>query len=169
MEATDVFRDLFGRARAGLHAIVDLSDDELYAGPEPSMGWYAWRTGRCLDANISELVAVDQLWVAGGWHERFGMEADPRDFLPGFPPPNDIVQTFRAPGTQLILDYFDAAHERTTGYLATLGPEDLDRELDEPRYDPRPTVGVRLVSVSVALAQSSGAIRYRLWLAGKGR
>ena len=38
----------------------------------------------------------------------------PRDFLPGFPPPNDIVHSFRAPSTQLILDYFDAAHERTT-------------------------------------------------------
>ena len=169
MEATGVFRDLFGRAREALTPIGGLSDDELYAAPHPSIGWYAWRTGRCLDANVSELMGVDQLWVAGGWHERFGMKADPRDFLPGFPPPNDIVHNFRAPSTQLILDYFDAAHERTTAYLATLGPEDLDRELDEPRFDPRPTVGVRLVSVSVALAQSSGPIRYRLWLAGKGK
>ena len=93
----------------------------------------------------------------------------PRDFLPGFPPPNDIVHSFRAPSTQLILDYFDAAHERTTSYLATLGPDDLDRELDAPQHDPLPTVSVRLVSVSMALAQSSGPIRYRLWLAGKGR
>ncbi len=168
MEATGVFRDLFGRAREALTPIGGLSDDELYAAPHPSIGWYAWRTGRCLDANVSELMGVDQLWVAG-WHQRFGMTADPRDFLPGFPPPTDIVHNFRAPSTQLILDYFDAAHERTTAYLATLGPEDLDRELDEPRFDPRPTVGVRLVSVSVALAQSSGPIRYRLWLAGKGR
>lgn len=169
MEATIVFRDLFGRAREALAPIGGLSDDELYAEPRPSIAWYAWRMGRCLDANISGLMAMDQLWMAGGWHERFGMTADPRDFLPGFPPPNDIVHSFRAPSTQLILDYFDAAHERTTSYLATLGPEDLDRELNEPQHDPLPTVSVRLVSVSVALAQSSGPIRYRLWLAGKGR
>ena len=169
MQATGVFRDLFGRAREALVPIGGLSDDLLYAGPDPSIAWYAWRMGRCLDANISELMAMDQLWVAGGWHERFGMTADPRDFLPGFPPPNDIVHHFRAPCAQLILDYFDAAHGRTTAYLANLGPEDLDRKPDEPQYDRPPTVGVRLVSVSVALAQSSGPIRYRLWLAGKGR
>ena len=138
MEATGVFRDLFGRARRALSPISGLSDDELYAPPNPSMGWYTWRMGRCLDANISELMAMEQLWVASGWHERFGMTADPRDFLPGFPPPNDIVHSFRAPSPQLILDYFDAAHERTTAYLATLGPEDLDRELDEPQYDEPP-------------------------------
>ena len=169
MDASGVFRDLFGRAREALSPVGSLPDDELYAEPLPSIAWYAWRMGRTLDTNVSELMAVDQLWMAGGWHERFGMRPDPRDFLPGFPPPNEVVRTFRAPSAQLLLDYFDAAHERTSAYLATLGAEDLDRVLDEPNYDPRPTVGVRLVSVAVALAQSSGPIRYRLWLAGKGR
>ena len=169
MQATGVLQDIFSRSREAVGQITGLADEELYAEPIPTIGWYVWRMGRTLDANVSGLMGVDQLWLAAGWHERFGMSPDPTDFLPGFPPPNEIVSTFRAPNVRMLLDYFDAAYDRTTGYLGTLSASDLDRELDEPRFTPRPTVNVRLVSVSVALAQATGPIRYRLWMAGKGR
>ena len=169
MEATGVIQDLLGRAREVLAPIVELSDDELYAEPLPSMGWCAWRLGRSLDYNIGGLMRLEQLWIADGWHERFAMSPEPKDFLPGFPPPDENVRTFRAPRAQLLVDYFDAVHARADGYVASLSAEDLDRELDEPQYDPRPTVSVRLVSVGVAMAQSTGLIRYRMWMAGKGR
>ena len=166
MEATSVLVDIFGRSREALASIAGLSDEQLYAEPLPSIGWHAWRMGRSLDYNLSGLMQTGQLWTDQGWHERFGMEPDPKDFLPGFPPPNEIVRTFRAPSAQLLLDYFEAAYERTMGYMATLSAADLDRVLDEPQYDPRPTVSVRLVSVGVALAQATGPIRYRLWMSG---
>ena len=165
MDARGVLEDLFQRGRDGLVPVVGLPNEQLYAEPLPSIGWYAWRMGRTLDHNITGLLETDQLWVSDGWHERFDMAPNTKDFLPGFPPPDEVVRTFRAPSSQLLLDYYDAVHERTKAYLATLSAEDFDRVLDEQRPDPRPTVSVRLVSVAVAIAQSSGMVRYRMWLA----
>jgi hypothetical protein len=167
MEAIAVLEDAFSRPREVIQSVVDLPNDELYAEPLPSIGWCAWRMGRSLDANISGLLAKEQLWVESGWHERFSMAADRADFQPGFPTPNEITRTFRAPSGHLLLEYFDASYQRTVEYLASLTSADLDRELDEPRYSPLPTVCVRLVSVSTSLAQASGLIRYRLWMAGQ--
>jgi hypothetical protein len=164
MDARGVFEDLFQRGRDDLVPVVDLSDEELYAEPLPSIAWYAWRMGRTLDRNITGLMETNQIWVTDGWAEHFGMAPDAKDFLPGFPPPDDIVRTFRAPSAQLLLDYYDAIHERTKAYLDTLSADDFDRVLDEQRPDPRLTVSVRLVSVAVAVAQSSGPVRYRMWL-----
>jgi hypothetical protein len=169
MDAIAVLEDLFSRGHEALAAIVTLSDEELHAEPLPSMAWYAWRAGRSMDYNVSPLVGLDQLWLADGWHAQFEMEPKPRDFQPGFPPPSEVVSMFHAPSGQLLLDYFDAAYARTNILLASLTAADLDRELDEPRYDPLPTMSVRLVSVAFALAQCTSPIRYRMWMAGKGR
>lgn len=165
MEATDILRDIFGRSRKAIAPLLELSDAELYVEPLPSIAWHAWRMGRLLDYNISGLMQTGQLWTDEHWHLRFDMGPELEDFLPGFPPPNDIVWTFHSASAQLLLDYFDAAFERTMGYIATLSAADLDRVLGEPQYGTPPTVSVRLVSVGVALAQSSGPIRYRLWFA----
>ena len=51
-----------------------------------------------------------------------------------------------AASAELLADYLTAVHERTVGYLATLGPDDLDDVVDD-RWDPPVTRGVRLVSV----------------------
>jgi hypothetical protein len=45
---------------------------------------------------------------------------------------------------------------RTDAYLETLSGEDLDRVLDESRFQPLPTVGVRLNS----LVHHAGQIDY---------
>ena len=149
--------------------IDGLSDDDLYAEPLPSIGWQIWRMGRSLDHNITGLIGIGQLWIADGWHAKFGLDPDPKDFAPGFPPPNDIVRTFRAPAKQLLVDYFDATYDMAQTYIAALAPADLDREIDADRYPTPPTVGIRLVSVGVSLSQSVGDIRYRLWIAGRSK
>ena len=59
-----------------------------------------------------------------------------------------------------LLGYADAAYERAKTYLAGMTPKDLDRVLDEPQYDPLPTVGVRLVSVVSDNTQHAGQIGY---------
>ena len=45
-------------------------------------------------------------------------------------------------------------------YLNSLSADELARELDEPRYDPRPTVAVRLVSVLEYAMTNEGQINY---------
>jgi len=45
-------------------------------------------------------------------------------------------------------------------YLSTLTAEDLARQLDEPQYQPLPTVAVRLVSVLENAMTNEGQISY---------
>jgi hypothetical protein len=45
-----------------------------------------------------------------------------------------------------LLDYFDAVHKRTIGYVSGVTDEALDRVVDKS-WDPPVTLGVRLVSV----------------------
>jgi hypothetical protein len=49
---------------------------------------------------------------------------------------------------------------RTDAYLETLSGEDLDRVLDEPRFQPLPTVGIRLNSLVHHAAHHAGQIDY---------
>jgi len=68
-----------------------------------------------------------------------------------------------------VLDYHRAVLERTKRYIRSLSAGDLDRELDEPWYQPLPTVGVRLISVLADDLQHAGQLAYvRGLLKGKG-
>jgi hypothetical protein len=69
------------------------------------------------------------------------------------------VKSFRASAQQL-LDYHDAAYQRMKTYLNSVSADELARELDEPQYDPRPTVAVRLVSVLENAMTNEGQISY---------
>ena len=57
------------------------------------------------------------------------------------------VTAFKSPDIQTLLDYHRKVLERTKKYLPTLSQADLDRRLDEPWFQPLPTVGVRLISI----------------------
>jgi hypothetical protein len=50
----------------------------------------------------------------------------------------------------------------TKTYLEALTDEDLARQLDEPQYQPLPTVAVRLVSVLENAMTNQGQISYYL-------
>src|SRR5262249_18327405 len=69
------------------------------------------------------------------------------------------VNSFRASAQQL-LDYHDTTYKRMKTYLNSLSADELARELDEPQYDPRPTVAVRLVSVLENAMTNEGQISY---------
>jgi len=69
----------------------------------------------------------------------------------------------------MLLEYHHYVLKRTKRFIATLSTADLDRELNEPWYQPLPTVGVRLVSVMSDALQYAGQIAYlHGLLKGKG-
>ncbi|MDP6505413.1 MAG: DUF664 domain-containing protein, partial [Planctomycetota bacterium] len=72
----------------------------------------------------------------------------------------DEVAAFKVESAEVLLAYQDAVYERSKEYLAGLKPVDLVRELDEPQYDPLPTVGVRLVSIVSDNTQHAGQVAY---------
>ena len=162
MDITDLTIDHFGRVRGLLARCIEgLTVEQLMQQPDPEsnpLGWNGWHLTRVQDHEISNLAGREQAWIEDGWHERFGMPADP-DAM-GVGDSMDQVRAFQSPEASVILDYYDAVYARTQEYLRTITPEALDRVLNEPRWDPMPTVGVRLVSVMNDCSMHAGEMAY---------
>ena len=160
MVATDVLLDGFTRVYESLHrTLPDLTEEELIREPHPPIGWLAWRLTRVMDSNVSRLSDREQLWIGDGWAARFGMPPEPADFGRSVSHTREQVRAFRA-SAELLLEYHDATYERMKTYLEKLTAEDVARQLDEPQYQPRPTVSVRLVSVLENAMTNQGQISY---------
>ena len=171
MEWQELLRDGYERVSKALErALGELHQDDLDQQPTPdcnSMGWMAWHLTRVQDHHIAALLGEEQLWISKGWHARFNRSPDSEDI--GFGHSSEEVAAFRSPDVKTLLDYHRAVLERSKGYISNLSAEDLDRELDEPQFQPLPTVSVRLVSVLSDNLQHAGQVAYvRGLLKGKG-
>ncbi len=161
MEGSTLVRDALGRVGEIVReALKDLTPEEILAPPKPPIGWLVWHLTRVQDSNISGLAGSQQAWLAEGWHARFEMPPDPRDYGSGHTQTPAQVEAFHVKDAQLLLDYYNAVFERTKAYLSTLSNADLDRVLNEPQYQPMPTVSVRLVSVVADNMRHAGQVEY---------
>ena len=168
--------DALGRVRAIVgETLKDLSAAELLAPPQPPIAWLVWHLTRVQDANFSGLMGQPQAWIAEGWHARFGMPPDPKDYGPGHRHTPAQVKAFTVNDKQLLLDYLDAVFARTKEYLAGVANADLNQVLQEPQYQPLPTLGIRLVSVITCNMRHAGQIEYlrglikfKNWFPGAG-
>jgi hypothetical protein len=171
MEWHDLLTDSYGRVLELLENVLNgLTEDDLNWQPRPdcnSIGWLTWHLTRQQDAQISALMVEEQLWMKDGWHSRFNRPADPKDS--GFGHTEEEVAAFKSPDVQTLLDYQHAALELSKEYFLTLTKKELDRELDEPWFQPLPTVGVRLISImNDAVVHAGQAAYVRGLLEGKG-
>ena len=171
MEWQQLLLDGYGRILETLErALKGLTQDDLNQRPSPdsnSMGWLAWHLTRVQDDHIADLMGGEQLWVSDAWHSKFDRAPDPADV--GWGHSSEDVAAFKSPAAETILAYHRAVQERTKQYINTLSANDLDRELDEPWYQPLPTVGVRLISVMSDNLEHVGQVAYvRGLLKGKG-
>jgi len=171
MEWQELLTDGYERVSQALQRALDgLNQDDLNEQPHPdsnSMGWLAWHLTRVQDHHIADLMGEEQLWIKEGWHSKFNRPADPQDT--GFRHSSEDVAAFKSPDVATLLEYHRAVLERSKRYINSLSAADLDRELNEPWFQPLPTVGVRLVSVMSDSLQHVGQIAYvRGLLKGKG-
>lgn len=147
MDVAALLSDAHARVRESVHAAVDgLSAEQLAARLDAeanSVAWLVWHLTRVQDDHLAAVAGFEQVWTAAGFAGRFGLPFPPSDIGYGHAP--DDVAAVRVDGPGL-LAYYDAVHEQTARYLATLKEGDLDRVVDE-RWDPPVTLGVRLVSV----------------------
>lgn len=162
MDGAEVIADALGRINRVLHRAMDgVPAETLNKQPAPgsnSMAWLAWHLCRVQDHHISDLLEVPQLWVSDGWHEKFGMAEDESETGTGHT--LEQVAALKVDSADLSLGYADAVYERAKQYLATVTPEGLDAEINEPQYTPLPTVGVRLVSIISDNTQHAGQVMY---------
>jgi hypothetical protein len=161
MDIAALLDELFGRIAEHVHEAVDgLDGASLVATPAPgtnSVGWLVWHLTRVQDHHVSELLDEPQLWVTGPWAPRFGLDPDPDNTGYGHSPAD--VGTVRPDGPDALVGYYEAVAARTGDFLATVGPDDLDRIVDR-RWDPPVTLGVRLVSIADDDIQHGGQAAY---------
>lgn len=161
MESARLVEDALGRVGTMVRdALQDLSAEEMLSPPLPHIAWLAWHIARVQDANFSGLLHRQQLWITDGWHQRFGMPADAKDYGSGHRQTKAQVEAFNVTDKSLLFAYLDAVFEQTRSYLATVKNEDLNRVLDEPQYQPLPTLSIRLASVINCNTRHAGQIEY---------
>jgi len=162
MDVRDLLLDAFGRVEEEMQRTLDgLSVEQLTYRPADqanTIAWLAWHLTRVQDDHVSDLAGRTQAWLDEGWHARFERPADAHDV--GFGDTAEDVAALRPASGELLLEYHHAVHRRTRAYVQTLTEAELDRELDEPQWNPMPTVGVRLVSVIGDCQQHVGQMAY---------
>jgi hypothetical protein len=171
MKWQQLLMDGYGRILEEVErALNGLSQADLDRQPHPdcnSMGWLAWHLTRVQDGQIADLAGDEQVYIKDSWYSRFNRPADPDDS--GFGHSSEQVAAFRTPDIDTVLEYNRMVLERTKSYINGLSDADLDRELNEPWFQPLPTVGVRLISIMSDSLQHAGQIAYvRGLLKGKG-
>lgn len=167
----DLMADGFNRVPEFLENVISgLTQEDLNWMPRTdsnSIGWLIWHLTRQQDAQIASLMGEEQLWINGKWYTQFNREGSLKDI--GFGHTPEQVAAFQSPDTPTLLDYLRTTTDITTQFLKGLSEEDLDRELDEPQYQPIPTVGVRLISILDDSVLHAGQAAYiRGMIQGKG-
>lgn len=171
MKWQELIIDGYGRVLQILErALTGLAPEDLNEQPHPdsnSIGWIAWHLARVQDRHFANLMGEEQLWIAAGWYARFNRPPDVDDT--GARHTSEQVAAFKSPDVQTFLDYYRSVYDRTKRYIFGLSEADLDRQLDDPRYQPPLTVGGRLVNVISDNLQHAGQVAYlRGLLKGKG-
>lgn len=139
--------DAFDRVRESVHASVEHLDVErltFRVDPEANtIAWLVWHLTRIQDDHMAAVAGTEQVWLDGGWVDRFRLPFGRTAHGYGHSPQD--VAAVRA-DADLLTGYHDAVHERTVGYVRTLTDGDFARVVDDS-WDPPVTLGVRLVSV----------------------
>jgi hypothetical protein len=102
-----------------------------------SIAWIMWHLNRIVDTFIhTRLQGTPQLWVQGGWHQKFGMSDDPEDRGVGWT--GEQVGSWTPPSKEAQLGYYEAIRDKTREYLSSLSYADLEeRKVIPPVTQPR--------------------------------
>ena len=161
MRSIEILQDGLARVAENVHAVVDGADpDVLNRAPAEgtnSITWLVWHLTRVQDAQIADVAGTPEIWVSGGWADRFALPFGPGETGYG-QDPGDVARVV-VDDPALLTGYYDATHRASIDYLAGLSDSDLDRVVDE-NWDPPVTLGVRLVSIVDDDAQHIGQAAY---------
>ncbi|HPZ94234.1 MAG TPA: mycothiol transferase [Mycobacterium sp.] len=158
--AREILRDSFTRIIEHVDDLTDgLTDEVSTYRPTPaanSIAWLIWHSARIQDAQIADIAGTDQVWLTGGWVDRFALPL-PRE-AHGYGHTAEEVGLVRAPAT-LLAGYYHAVHRMTLAYVAGVTTEELARVVDR-NWNPPVTASVRLVSIIDDCAQHLGQAAY---------
>lgn len=79
MRSSEVLLDGLGRVADNVHAVLDGATSELLnKAPAPganTIAWLVWHLTRVQDSHVADVAGADEVWVTGGWVDRFGLPA----------------------------------------------------------------------------------------------
>jgi len=169
MLSIELLSDAFGRVRDEVHfAVEDASIEVLTFRADPqanTIAWLIWHLTRVQDDHVAELAAGEQMWIAGGWVDRFDLPFDRGDTGYGQSAADSMAVRADA---ELLAAYHDAAHSRTIDYLRALTEDDFARVVDRS-WTPPVTLAVRLVSILSDDLQHAGQAAYVRGLAERAQ
>jgi uncharacterized damage-inducible protein DinB len=161
VEVDELLTEAFNRLPALVRSAVEgLSPEQLRTPPAEganTVAWLIWHLARIQDSHLAEVAGQEQVWVTGDRAQRFGLKPDPDDN--GYAHTAAQVLAVRPESAAVLVDYYQAVHERTLAYLDGLTADELDRVVDE-NWDPPVTLGVRLLSVLNDNTQHVGQAAY---------
>jgi uncharacterized damage-inducible protein DinB len=161
MTSADLLTDAFGRVREAVYAAaIGLTLEQLHYRPAQganSIAWIVWHLTRVQDDHVAGVAGTEQVWMSGDWAPRFGFPEGSTDT--GYGHNSDQVAAVQVKSGEVLTAYFDAVHERTMRFVATLTEADLPRVVDES-WDPPVTLSARLISVIADDLQHAGQAMY---------
>lgn len=165
---TDVLTDAFQRIQQIVRRTVDGASEAILTfrvdDEANTVAWLVWHLTRVQDGHVSELAGVDELWVEGDWHDRFGLPFDAE--ATGYGQSSAEVAQVRGVSPDDLIGYHDAVCARTLEYVATLGDDDFARIVDTS-WNPPVTLAARLVSVISDDLQHAGQASFVRGIAGR--
>ena len=160
MDVDALLQELFGRVRELVPTVVDSLDEAQLVkrpgGTGNPVAWLVWHLARVQDDHVAGVAGTDQVWLAGGWCDRFGLDLTATDIGYGHSAA-DVAKVHAS--VELLTGYHAAVAARTDEYVASLSAADLDRVVDE-NWDPPVTLAARLVSVASDTLQHAGQAAY---------
>jgi hypothetical protein len=157
----DLLVDAFDRVREAVQqAVSGLGPEELDARLDPdanSIAWLVWHLTRVQDDHVADAAGLEQVWLRDGWVSRFELPLDPRAI--GYGHTREEVAAVRVEDPQLLIDYAEAVHRQTVGYIKGLKDADYDRIVDRS-WDPAVSLSVRLISVVADTLMHVGQAQY---------
>ena len=140
-------------------ALSEVSDADLMKSPNDScnpVGWTLWHQFRVEDSIISNISGAPQTWIEGGWHSKFGLDANPGQN--GMGDTMDQVMALK-PTVENLKGYSEAVRQKTLDCLKTLSPADLDRDIQNPDGSSR-KVGDFLGVIMIDHFHHTGQVAY---------
>jgi hypothetical protein len=123
-----------------------------------SIGWTVWHLTRLPDDVFSALLDQEQLWISGGWYQKFKREDDPTDT--GFGHTTEQVRNFWSPSVRKQMEYHKAVLERVRKYIKPLKLSDLDNPSDVPWSTPNATISQVIQDVLTDIWLHTGEASY---------
>ncbi|PID53987.1 MAG: aspartate/tyrosine/aromatic aminotransferase [Micrococcales bacterium] len=161
MDGTDILVDAAGRQIDIAARVLDGIDQQtlhhMPAGKHNSIAWLVWHSARQQDLQLSMLTGLEQLWSAGDWGPRMGIDRPATEI--GFGDGVEDVARLQVADVAALSEYLAETVRALQEYVRSLSTADLDYVINAS-WDPPVTRGIRLVSMIDDAVQHLGQAAY---------